>query len=519
MPASLSITINDISFEWPDGSVVIDQLSVSFGRGRTGLIGDNGTGKSTLLRLIVGDLRPNRGSITLAGSTGYVRQDLVRGTGTTVSDILGITAKRDALAAIESGSTAPRDFEIVGADWDIEEQATAQLAGLGLQRLELDRDAQTLSGGELTLTALGAQLIRRPDILLLDEPTNNLDTTARAQLYDALGAWRGVALIVSHDRELLRRVETIAEFRDHQIVFYGGNFDDYQSAVAQEQIAARSDLRTAESDLRKQKRELIDTQIKLDRRARYGKKMAKSKRQPKIVMGQRKRQAQQSAGKLRNEHLDIVQRSTDAADEAERRIRDDDQITVELPDTSLAAGRTVLDIEADRVGRLIIRGPERIAVTGDNGSGKTTLLRHLVAESTVPTGTLPQRLDVLDEELSVLENVQPHASAAAPGHIRNRLAQFLLRGDHVFRPASTLSGGERFRAILATVLLAEPAPQLLLLDEPTNNLDLASVEQLRSALNSYQGALVVVSHDAEFLSSLRLSRSVHLPPPVPPGAD
>ncbi|MEO6956347.1 MAG: ATP-binding cassette domain-containing protein, partial [Antricoccus sp.] len=400
-------------------------------------------------------------------------------------------------------------------DWDIEEQAIAQLAGLGLQRLELNRDAQTLSGGELTLTALGAQLIRQPDILLLDEPTNNLDTTARAQLYDALDAWNGVALIVSHDRELLRRVETIAEFRDQQIVLYGGNFDDYLSAVSQEQIAARSDLRTAESDLRKQKRELIDTHIKLDRRARYGKKMAASKREPKVVMGQRKRQAQQSAGKLRNVHLDTVQRSKDAAGEAERRIRDDDQITIDLPDTSLAVGRTVVDIEADHVGRLIIRGPERIAVTGDNGSGKTKLLRHLVANSTVPIGTLPQRLDFLDEELSVLENMQRHAPAAAPGHIRNRLAQFLLRGDQVFRPASTLSGGERFRAILATVLLAEPAPQLLLLDEPTNNLDLASVEQLRSALNSYQGALVVVSHDAEFLSSLQLDKSLHLPRPKP----
>ncbi|MEO6956190.1 MAG: ATP-binding cassette domain-containing protein, partial [Antricoccus sp.] len=157
MPAFVSVTINDISFEWPDGSIIIDQLSVSFGRGRTGLVGDNGTGKSTLLRLIARELRPSRGSITLAGSTGYVRQELVRGTGMTVSDILGITEKQDALAAIESGSTAPLDFEIVGEDWDIEEQAIAQLAGLGLQRLELNRDAQTLSGGELTLTALGAQ--------------------------------------------------------------------------------------------------------------------------------------------------------------------------------------------------------------------------------------------------------------------------------------------------------------------------------------------------------------------------
>lgn len=511
MPAS--ITINDISFRWPDGSVVIDQLSVSFGRGRTGLIGDNGTGKSTLLRLIAGELRPSQGSITLAGSTGYLRQDLVRSTDTTVSDILGITTKRDALVAIETGSTDPRDFEIVGEDWDIEEQAIAQLAGLGLQRIALNRDALTLSGGELTLTALGAQLIRRPDILLLDEPTNNLDATTRAQLYGALADWDGVALIVSHDRELLRHVETIAEFRDHQIDLYGGNFEDYQSAVAQEQIAARNDLRTAESDLRKQKRGLIDTHIKLDRRARYGKKMFESKREPKVVMGQRKRQAQQSAGKLRNEHFDIVQRSKDAANEAERRLRDDDQITIDLPDTSLAVGRTVLDIEADHVGRLIIRGPERIAVTGDNGSGKTTLLRLLVSESTVPTGVLPQGLEVLDERLSVLENVQRHAPSATPGHIRHRLAQFLLRGDQVFRPASTLSGGERFRAILASILLAEPAPQLLLLDEPTNNLDLASVAQLTSALDAYQGALVVVSHDAEFLSSLRVHKSLHLPPP------
>ena len=153
----------------------------------------------------------------------------------------------------------------------------------------------------------------------------------------------------------------------------------------------------------------------------------------------------------------------------------------------------------------MIRGPERIALRGRNGSGKTTLLRQLVPAAAVPVGYLPQRLDLLDPDASVLDNVRAVAPAATPNEVRARLARFLLRGRRVEQPAGTLSGGERFRATLACLLLADPAPQLLLLDEPTNNLDLDSVAQLVAALQGYRGGLVVASHDETFLAELGLT--------------
>jgi ATPase subunit of ABC transporter with duplicated ATPase domains len=168
---------------------------------------------------------------------------------------------------------------------------------------------------------------------------------------------------------------------------------------------------------------------------------------------------------------------------------------------------------------LILRGPERVALTGPNGAGKTTLLRALAGLAEPPglttrlgavTGYLPQRLDILDDSLSVVDNVRAAAPAVSVNEIRASLARFLFRGDRADRLARTLSGGERFRAVLAALLLAQPAPQLLLLDEPTNNLDMASVRQLAQALAGYRGALVVASHDVPFLRSAGITRWLRL---------
>jgi ATPase subunit of ABC transporter with duplicated ATPase domains len=174
---------------------------------------------------------------------------------------------------------------------------------------------------------------------------------------------------------------------------------------------------------------------------------------------------------------------------------------------------------------LIVRGPERIALTGPNGAGKTTLLRAFAGQAELPgvtvqtvaaigggVGYLPQRLDVLDDSLSVLDNVRLRAPAASVNQVRSGLARFLFRGDRPAQLAGTLSGGERFRATLAALLLADPPPQLLLLDEPTNNLDLASIRQFSTALASYGGALIVVSHDLPFLESIQITRWLRLDP-------
>ncbi|MFD9499603.1 ABC-F family ATP-binding cassette domain-containing protein [Streptomyces sp. NPDC060035] len=518
-----SLTCSALSFHWPDGTEVLDGLSLSIGRGRTGLVGSNGSGKSTLLRLLAGRLRPAQGSVTVGGSLAYLPQNLTLDTGLRVESALGIAERRTALRAIEAGDVAEEHFETVGDDWDVEERALATLGSLGLGGIDLDRTVGQLSGGETVLLRLAALLLERPDVLLLDEPTNNLDLFARRRLYEAVESWRsGVLVVVSHDRDLLERVDRIAELRSGSVSWYGGGWSDYEEALATQQEAAGRMLRAAEWDVRRQKRELEETHIKVARRQRHNKKMDAQRRAPRIVAGEHKRSAQESAGKLRGLHEDRLQEARERLDEASDAIRDDAEIRVSLPRTAVPAGRTVLSLHglhprfgALRDGELHVQGPERIALVGRNGAGKTTLLRTLTGElaplsgearTYVPLRFLPQRLDVLDEQLSVAANVARLAPGITDNHIRSQLARFLFKGARAEQPAGTLSGGERFRAALAATMLAAPAPQLLLLDEPTNNLDMASVRQLAGALDSYEGALVIAGHDLAFLESVGITR-------------
>ncbi|MGW1182363.1 ABC-F family ATP-binding cassette domain-containing protein [Streptomyces drozdowiczii] len=516
------LTCSSLSFAWPDGTRALDALDVTVGPGRTGLIGLNGAGKSTLLRLLAGELRPTGGRVTVSGEVGYLPQNLVLDTELRVDAALGIDTVREALHAIEAGDVGEERFAAVGDDWDVEERARAALDGLGLGHIGLDRTIGEMSGGECVMLRLAALLLARPDVLLLDEPTNNLDLYARQRLYAAIDAWHGVLVVVSHDRELLERVDQIADLRDSTVTWYGGNLSAYEAALAVEQEAAERMVRVAEADVQRQKRELAESQVRSARRRRYGQKLFDEGSVPKIVASARKRSAQESAGKQRLLHASRLADAKERLDEAVEAVRDDDEIRVELPRTKVHPGRGVLvlrDLElayGARVrGQYEVRGPERIALVGRNGAGKTTLLRTLAGElapvsgeavTEVPLRFLPQRLDVLDDALSVVENVARFAPDATNNHIRAKLAHFLFRGARADRAAGTLSGGERFRAALAALLLAEPAPRLLLLDEPTNNLDMASVRRLTAALDAYEGALVVASHDVPFLESLGITR-------------
>ncbi|MET9649878.1 ABC-F family ATP-binding cassette domain-containing protein [Streptomyces sp. NPDC006460] len=516
------ITCSSLFFSWPDGTPVLDDFRLAVGPGRTGLIGLNGSGKSTLLKLIAGELSPASGTIRTLGEVGHLPQNVVLDTAMRVDEALGIAGVRAALHAIEAGDPAEEHFAAVGDDWDVEERARATLDQLGLGHVGLDRTIGEVSGGESVLLRLAALLLARPEILLLDEPTNNLDLHARQRLYEAVDAWSGVLVVVSHDRELLERVDQIADLREGEVTWYGGAYSAYEEALAAEQDAAQRMVRVAEADVQRQKRELSDAHMKLARRKRFAQKSAQNKVVPKIVANNRRSEAQVSAGKhraLHAERLDAARERLDAAVEA---VRDDDEIRIELPRTVVHPGRGVLELRdlelrygARVSGEFELRGPERIALVGRNGAGKTTLLRTIAGEleplagealAQVPLRFLPQRLDVLDEDRSVVDNVARFAPDATPNEIRARLARFLFRGARADQPAGTLSGGERFRATLAALLLADPAPQLLMLDEPTNNLDMASVAKLTAALEAYEGALIVASHDVPFLESLGITR-------------
>ncbi|KAA9148829.1 ABC-F family ATP-binding cassette domain-containing protein, partial [Microbacterium lushaniae] len=404
-----------------------------------------------------------------------------------------------------------------GDDWDVEARSAAALADAGLPPGALERTIGALSGGEAILAAIAGIRLTAAPITLLDEPTNNLDRDARARVAEMVRSWRGALVVVSHDVALLELMDDTAELYANALSTFGGPYSQWRAWLDAEQDAARQAERTAAQVVRREKRDRIAAERTLSSRAQMGHKAQVEKRVPGIVSGNRKRAAEVSAGRLRTEVREKENEARAALDAAERRVREDQAVRIDLPDPGVAAGRRILSIgDAER--SWVVQGPERVALIGPNGIGKTTLLERLVRSAapgsdagtgavraelfTDRVGYLPQGVDGLEEAATVLENVRSAAPALPVVELRNRLARFLLRGDAVQRQVVTLSGGERFRVALARILLADPPPQLLVLDEPTNNLDLDTVDRLLEALAAYRGAVLIVSHDDAFLGRL-----------------
>jgi len=546
---SSAVVLDRVTFTWPDGSTALDAVSGAFGAGRTGLVGRNGSGKSTLLRLIAGELTPTSGHITATGDVAYLPQRLTLDTHARVAELLGVAGALDAVRAIAAGDVDPARFDEVGDDWDVEARAEAALAEAGLDPSFLDRTVGELSGGEAVLVAIAGIRARRAPITLLDEPTNNLDREARARLGEMVRAWRGTLVVVSHDVALLEFMDDTAELYGRELSVFGGPYSEWRAWLDAEQESAKQAERDAKQAFKKEKRQRIEAELKLATRSQMAKKAFEEKREPKIVMNGRKMAAQVSAGRLRTEVAEKEGTAREALDAAGHRIRHDATMKIELPDPGVSRSRRIATIgDAER--SWTIQGPERVALIGRNGVGKTTLLRRLVdgarsvnpgaeadadpdfsaaaaapasAVQNVPAesilsgvphtdriGYLPQRIDGLDETATVVENVAARAPEIPEKELRNRLARFLIRGAAMDRPVGALSGGERFRVALATLLLADPAPHLVVLDEPTNNLDLDTVDQAVQALRAYRGAVLIVSHDDAFLQRLGLDLTLEL---------
>ena len=577
------ITLDHISYAHPTQPPLFADLSAVFSAPLTGLIGDNGCGKTTLFRLILGEIKPSQGTISTPPRIAYLPQDLGLSEHQHLADIFGITKILRALDALESGNYSPELYEIIGDNWDVEECTLATLAeygfGPGLAtdtaiphaiRELLMRPLSTFSGGQTVTAALAALLSSNPEFILLDEPTNNLDSAAKAQLFTALEALPCPALIISHDRDLLERVNVIAELHaDRQglahLRLFEGNYSTYRQALDTEQQAAQRRVSEAKNEARKAVRERAENQIKLDRNARRGREFERSKRKPGMAMGLDKNSSERSAGKLHTAHESMVADARAAVGEAQKSLRVQEKIYAELSQQPLPAGRKVLELhraDSHRVSReistvqqptgvdsphlppnitggksqretptehpehLILSGPEHLHITGANGSGKTVLLNAIAHandpdyRSPVPpayqvlyrldnTAYLPQRI-ILDPELTLLQSVQRANPGVSEQHLRDQLARLLFRRESVHRKTGDLSGGERFRAAVAQVLLADPVPQLLMLDEPTNNLDISSVDWLVQALEAYTGALIVVSHDEDFCHRIRIDRTLNL---------
>lgn len=522
-----SITLSDLTFARPDGAPLLSGLTLRFGPERCGLVGRNGTGKTTLLRLIAGEIAPLRGTVRIEGRIGLLRQHVEAAAGETIADLFGARAALDLLARAEAGRASLDD--IARADWTLPDRIVAALSRLGLD-VPPDTPLAALSGGQRTRAGLAAQVFAAPDILLLDEPTNNLDRPGRAAVADLLEGWTGGAIVASHDRDLLDRMDAIVELSALGAARYGGNYSAYRARKALELQAAEHDLADAEKRRETLARRAQQAAERKARRDGAGQRRRAKGDQPKILLDAMKERSEGSGGanaRLRDARRVEAETAFETARDRIERLR---PVAMDLPPSGLPAGRTVLQI-ADLTGghdpaapvirdlSLTLTGPERLAVTGPNGAGKTTLLAlvtgalrplsgHVALQ--VPHARLDQSVSLLDPALSLVANVRRLDPGADDNSARAALARFGFRAAEALRPAGGLSGGEKLRAGLACTLGRTRPPQLLILDEPTNHLDLDALEALEAAVRGYDGALIVVSHDCYFMEQIGVDRELSL---------
>lgn len=506
----------------PDGSALFSDLCLHLPAERHGLVGANGIGKSVLARVLAGELMPHSGRVVRPARLGFFRQFAAQSGD--LADALGLGPKLVALRAIEQGDCAERHFETLNDDWQVAERATAWLDELGLA-VPLTHPFAALSGGQQTRLRLLALFGHEPDYLILDEPGNHLDRQGKAWLQQRMATFSGGMLLISHDRQLLAEVASIHELSPLGLRSYGGNYAIYRQQKRLEQQAAEQAVVTAQKALSQGMRVQQQSRERADQRASQGRALRASGSQSRLLLDMRKEHAGDHLGRLSRNRQRQQQQLNERLEQARQRLEPLRTQHIALQEDAQARPivlRTValsLPYGAKHTVDLLIRRGEKWHLAGANGSGKTTLLRQL-QEGVPASGRierhgriawLDQHLYLGDEEASALMILKQHQGATPLQTLRTRLAQIGLRAGAADRPLGLLSGGERLKLALQCCQGAA----LLLLDEPDNHLDLAAKTLLQTALREFSGALLLVSHDDEFVEQCGIRQRYFLQGEMP----
>ena len=504
------VTLSDIHVAFGP-EVVLDRLDLRLHPGeKVGMVGANGSGKSTILRLIVGEIEPDMGKVSKQKSLniGYLSQETTFGGNRTVTEemhagvehllklqreIHAVSAEMESLAGSDLQAMMKKydrlchDFEIAGG-YEYEIRIRKTLAGLGFEPDLHHVKTSALSGGQLSRLGLAQVLMLDTDLLLLDEPTNHLDLQATEWLEKFLTGYNGAAVIISHDRCLLDRVACkIVEVENRQARVWNGNYSNY--------------VKTKETERLQQQREHARRVEMVERTLDF---IARNKDQEGMRGTARGRKTRLK--RLLKENPDFLDKPSSrktinfSFDNTDRK----SNLVLRCEGLSKSFGNLTLfeNLTFD-----ILNG-QRIGITGPNGTGKSTFLRLALGQlepsagsvrmgKNLRVGYLDQHGDVLDPSMSVLDEAAGANSKLSSEQVRNRLGAFLFTGDGVFKKCGDLSGGQRNRLMLCKLVLADP--DVLIMDEPTNHLDIASREMLEAALEDYTGTMIVVSHDRYFL--------------------
>lgn len=512
------VSLNQLGFQFANGETIFTALNLKFDHTPTAIVGRNGVGKSVLARLIAGHLQPTSGSVTRTVAATYVAQTFVAASGETVAETTGSAAILQALERMNRGCGSVEDFDLIGEQWDLADRLRRLLDDAGLAEVAFTDETGNLSGGQQARIALIGAFLSQAPLLILDEPTNHLDASGRQWLMNSLERWHTGLIVVSHDRQLLDRMQRIVELSASGAIEFGGNYSAFREHQRIHQAAAQARLDHARSERQRERIRLRREHDTIQRHAANSRRNAETANIASFEYVAIKGAAREIMGHVRQGHQTRKSELDAQVREAYAKVQPEDSVLINLPGSAVPNNRqicTLIDARLPWLSNgalsLTIHGPMRIAVSGPNGCGKSTLLKVLAGELTpvdgtatthVPFAFLDQQLAQLDDQRSITEQLLMQDAALAEGTLRSYLAHLQLDASRATASCAALSGGERLKAALALALWRADPAQLLLLDEPTNHLDLPSVEAFERSLQTFPGAIVAVSHDQDFLEAL-----------------
>ncbi|MGY0037834.1 ABC-F family ATP-binding cassette domain-containing protein [Pedobacter sp. NJ-S-72] len=528
------IILQGVTYTHPNRDLLFSDINLVINKhDKIALIGNNGTGKSTILKILAGVLHPSKGILKTDSKPYYVPQLFGQFNDYSVAQALQVEDKLIALREILEGNATEENLTLLDDDWAIEERCKEAMAHWKLDELDLTQKMETLSGGQKTRVFLAGIKIHRPEIVLLDEPSNHLDTLSRNMLYDYVRSTKNTLVLVSHDRGLLNLLNSVYELSISGITVYGGNYDFYaEQKLVEKDALDRQDLKSKEKLLRKAKeteKESLERQQKLDAR---GKKKQEKAGVPTIFMNTLRSNAEKSTSRIKDIHAEKVGIISQELNQLRTGLSGTDKMKIDFDNSVLHKGKVLItakDVNFGYDDQLIwkldlnfqICSGERIVVKGLNGSGKTTLIKMILAGFEPRRGTIEratiqfiyidQDYSLINNKLSVYEQAQAYNSGVLLEHeIKIRLNRFLFTKEHWDKPCETLSGGEKMRLMLCSLTIGSQSPDMMILDEPTNNLDIQNLEILTAAINEYKGTILVVSHDEYFLKQINIERSIEV---------